>query len=157
MYSHVSLCRLKGCPLIVFGRSLGGAVSFYLADKFPDLVQGIVVENTFLSINKMVDIVMPILKPLKFLMTIDWSSDRVIGNLLQPILFISGDSDNLVPPSHMKGLFELALKSIHREFYTVFGGNHNDSWEVGGEEYYRVSPSLPPSSSSSPPHTDLFD
>lgn len=52
---------------------------------------------------------------------------------------MTGDSDTLVPPSHMKKLYELALKSTHREFYSVLGGGHNDSWEVSGAEYYIVS------------------
>jgi hypothetical protein len=38
----------------------------------------------------------------------------------------------------MKGLYELALKTIHREFYSVLGGTHNDTWEVGGQDYYQV-------------------
>ncbi len=38
----------------------------------------------------------------------------------------------------MKKLYELAIRSIHREFYSVLGGGHNDSWEVAGEEYYVV-------------------
>jgi pimeloyl-ACP methyl ester carboxylesterase len=85
--------KLKGCPVIVFGRSLGGAVAFYLANKFPELVHGIVVENTFLSIGAMVDILMPFLSPLKSLvLNIDWGSDSIIGNILQPIFFISGIS-----------------------------------------------------------------
>mmetsp|Transcript_20747 Transcript_20747/g.22559 ORF Transcript_20747/g.22559 Transcript_20747/m.22559 type:complete len:398 (+) Transcript_20747:62-1255(+) len=129
--------RLKDCPVIVFGRSLGGAVSFYLADKYPKLVHGIIVENTFLSISAMVDILMPYVKPLKnLLLKINWRSEEIIANLAQPMYFISGDADTLVPPSHMKKLYELALKSVHREFFSVLGGGHNDSWEIAGAEYY---------------------
>lgn len=39
----------------------------------------------------------------------------------------------------MKKLYELALKSVHREFFSVLGGGHNDSWEIAGAEYYIVS------------------
>lgn len=53
---------------------------------------------------------------------------------------LTGDSDQLVPPSHMKRLFELAVRSAGKVFYSVYGGTHNDTWEVAGEEYYRVSP-----------------
>jgi pimeloyl-ACP methyl ester carboxylesterase len=87
------LCRLKGCPVIVFGRSLGGAVSFYLAEKFPKLVHGIIVENTFLSISAMVDILMPYIAfpwLKSFILKLDWGTDRIINRVKQPIFFISG-------------------------------------------------------------------
>lgn len=85
----------------------------------------------------MVDILMPYVKPLKnLLLKINWRSEEIIANLAQPMYFISGDADTLVPPSHMKKLYELALKSVHREFFSVLGGGHNDSWEIAGAEYY---------------------
>jgi hypothetical protein len=39
-----------------------------------------------------------------------------------------GDSDELVPPSHMKKLSELASKSRNLDFYSVSGGGHNDTF-----------------------------
>lgn len=85
------VCRLKNSPIVVFGRSLGGAVSFYLAEKFPSEVAAVIVENTFLSISAMVDIVMPFLRPIKpYVLRIKWDSDEKISRVKQPILFISG-------------------------------------------------------------------
>lgn len=112
----------------------------YLAEKFPQDVHGVIVENTFLSIYAMVDVVMPFLKPIKdFVLTMKWDSDKKVGSLKQPILFISGDRDELVPRAHMEGLFGLATSSVHREFYSIKGGTHNDSWERAGLQYYKVS------------------
>ena len=45
----------------------------------------------------------------------------------------------LVPPAHMKELFDSALSSVYKDFYSVLHGTHNDTWEVGGAEYYEVS------------------
>jgi hypothetical protein len=45
---------------------------------------------------------------------------------------IEGDSDQLIPPSHMKALFEAAVRSRRKEFYSVYGGTHNDCMEVAG-------------------------
>lgn len=156
--------RLKNSPIILFGRSLGGGVCFYLAERFPELISGIIVENTFLSIGAMVDVIMPLVKWLKsFVLAIKWNNDEKIQHVPHPIMFISGtekhflihllpqihlilrcvneigDSDELVPPFHMKQLYELAVKSKHREFYSVSGGGHNDTWERAGKQYYRVS------------------
>jgi pimeloyl-ACP methyl ester carboxylesterase len=36
--------------IIIFGQSIGGAVSIHLASQNPDKISGIIVENTFLSI-----------------------------------------------------------------------------------------------------------
>jgi abhydrolase domain-containing protein 13 len=89
--------RLANSPIIVFGRSLGGAVSVYLAHKHPDLVKAVILENTFLSVGAMVDVLMPFFKPIKWLvLNIKWNSDEKICDLVQPILFISGAQDELV-------------------------------------------------------------
>ena len=129
--------RLKSSPILLFGRSLGGAVSVSLAHKYPSRVHGLVLENTFLSISAMVDILMRWISPFKeYVLKIKWDSDAKIQSLEHPILFISGDSDQLVPPFHMKMLFEKAVNSKHRDFFSVAGGTHNDTWEVAGLEYY---------------------
>ena len=51
----------------------------------------------------------------------------------------SGDHDELVPPFHMKKLYDLATSSDQREFFNVPGGTHNDTWNRAGADYYRVS------------------
>ena len=131
--------RLGNSPVIPFGRSLGGSVAIWLAYHFPSDVAAIVVENTYLSIPSMVDVLMPWARKIKHLvLRIQWHSDELIKSIKQPILFISGDADELVPPSHMKGLYELATVSIHRDFYSVASGTHNDTWARAGGRYYQV-------------------
>ena len=49
----------------------------------------------------------------------------------------TGDSDELIPPAHMKALSEAAVKSRYKEFYSIFGGTHNDSMEVAGMNAWR--------------------
>ena len=157
-----TLLSLKNSAQVVFGRSLGGAVAIYLANKYPDNVKGVILENTFLSVASMVDVLMPYVSWMKSLvLRIGWNNFNDIKNLFQPIMFISGtqnsfhfyfklifiifwnflfagDSDELVPPSHMKLLYEVALKSKHRDFFGVSGGKHNDTWVRAGSKYYKV-------------------
>lgn len=59
--------------------------------------------------------------------------------LKQPIMFISGDADQLVPPAHMKELYELSTESSTRDFYSISGGGHNDTFNAAGPTYYDVS------------------
>lgn len=136
---YLFFCRLQGSPLVCFGRSLGGSVAVSLASAWPAEVKAVVLENTYTSIADMVDRLMPFLSPLKrYLLNIKWDSDKKIQHLTQPIFFISGDNDELVPTSHMVKLHALATKSRLPVFFSVKGGTHNDTWERAGSSYYQV-------------------
>lgn len=58
---------LAGTKVIVYGQSIGGAVSIDLAARNPHTVRGAVVENTFLSIPKLIPSVVPFLRYFSFL------------------------------------------------------------------------------------------
>lgn len=136
--------------VVLFGRSLGGAVSLFLASELEQngvRLKGIIVENTFLSIKLMATKLMPFLKPFSFflkrpLLVNEWKTVDIIGNIKStPILFISGRSDELVPKEHMDTLFDLFLDSATEEaksksvFYSVKGGRHNDTPMAAGPQY----------------------
>lgn len=133
--------------IFCFGRSLGGAVAFHLAlysernkqkNNGKSLLAGLIVENTFLSISKMVDTLLPFLTPLKFLvLRIGWDSERIAPRVSLPILYLAGDNDELVPFPHMKELYKLSSRSSNfPRMHIIRGGTHNDSWVKGGKEYY---------------------
>lgn len=129
--------KLHGSKLIMFGRSLGGAVAISLAHRYPNLVSGVIVENTFLSIAAMVDTLMPLIAPAKgLILRIGWNSELLIQELQQPIMFISGLKDELVPPIHMKKLHTLAVKSKYRYWFEVPTGTHNETFIAAGMQYY---------------------
>ena len=130
--------------IFVFGRSLGGAVAFHLA-KYGELsinkpLRGIIVENTFTSISKMVDQLMPAIAPLKFLvLRMDWNSERIAPILKTPVLYLAGDIDELVPHSQMQDLYKKSLLgSVYAKMHIIRNGTHNDSWVQGGREYYKA-------------------
>ncbi|ETI54671.1 hypothetical protein, variant 3 [Phytophthora nicotianae CJ01A1] len=128
---------IDSSKLVAFGRSLGGAVSVYLAEKEPSRVAAVVLENTFLSISAMVDALMPFLSYVKpLVLRMDWNNERAIQKIKQPILFIAGMQDELVPHSHMEKLRSLAASSQRVVWFPVPGGTHNDSWLRGGDKYY---------------------
>ena len=129
--------KLTNSPMILFGRSLGGAVAVSLAHKYPTDVAAIIVENTFLSISAMVDVLLPWVAFAKNLvLRIGWDSAEKIQDLTCAMMFISGDADEVVPPPQMKKLHDLATKSVYRDFYSVLGGGHNDSFLKAKGEYY---------------------
>ncbi|GAB0498796.1 hypothetical protein MMPV_010149 [Pyropia vietnamensis] len=123
----------------VFGRSLGGAVGLALAAANPPpALAGVIVENTFTSINSMIDVVLPPLRWAKPLNRNVWDSAGVVGRLDLPMLFMSGADDELVPPRMMKALYERATAGGwgRKKMVVIAGGTHNDTWYVGGDAYY---------------------
>lgn len=128
---------IDASKIVLFGRSLGGAVAVYLAERAPAKVAGLILENTFLSISSMVDALMPALRLVKpLVLRLDWNSERLIQNVPHPVLFVAGLEDELVPHSHMSTLFALARKSVRPIWYAVPNGTHNDTWLRGGDAYF---------------------
>ncbi|XP_073103717.1 alpha/beta hydrolase domain-containing protein WAV2 isoform X1 [Elaeis guineensis] len=136
--------------IVVFGRSLGGAVGSILAKNNPDKVSAIILENTFTSILDMAGVMMPFLKwfigggasrgpkVLNCLVRSPWSTIDVIGQIKQPILFLSGLQDELVPPSHMQMLYSKAVEhNRYCRFVEFPTGMHMDTWFSGGDRYWR--------------------
>lgn len=117
--------------LIVFGRSLGSTVAIYLAGR--NKCAGVILESAFTNMADMAKQHFPIIPgtggfKLKFP-----SIDR-IGSIDEPILFIHGNEDEIVPYEHGRRLFEAA--TAEKEFYTIEGAHHNDTYLVGGREYF---------------------
>ncbi|KAG0494895.1 hypothetical protein HPP92_005889 [Vanilla planifolia] len=137
--------------IVVFGRSLGGAVGSVLAFNNPDKVSALILENTFTSILDMTGVMLPFLrffiggsasngpKILNFLIRSPWSTVDVVGKIKQPILFLSGLQDELVPPLHMRLLYEKAAEKNTKCLFVGFpDGMHMDTWYSGGDRYWRT-------------------
>lgn len=137
--------------ILVFGRSLGGAVGAVLAKNNPDKVAALILENTFTSILDMAGVLLPFLKwfiggtgskcpkILNFLVRSRWGTIDIIGQVKQPILFISGLRDEMVPPAHMKILYAKAAAYNKQCYFVEFPtGMHMDTWLVGGDVYWNT-------------------
>ncbi|CAI4216452.1 unnamed protein product [Parascedosporium putredinis] len=97
--------------LVIYGQSLGGAVGIKLVAKNQHVgdIAGLVLENTFLSMRKLIPSVIPMAKYVTLLCHQVWPSDSHIPNINKvPILFLSGLQDEIVPPTHMRQLYELS-------------------------------------------------
>lgn len=76
--------------LYLFGRSIGGACALSVATipESSQMLRGIVLENTFTSIDDMIDSIMPALRFVKPLNRNKWNSLESIGSVTIPMLFI---------------------------------------------------------------------
>jgi fermentation-respiration switch protein FrsA (DUF1100 family) len=114
--------------VVVFGRSLGGAVAVDLARGRP--LAGLILESTFTSVADMAGS----LKVFAWLAGRPFDSAATIGELRCPLLFFHGDADQIVPYALGRRLFELAPEP--KAFETLRGAGHNDTVEIGGPAYF---------------------
>eukprot|EP00850_Spirogloea_muscicola_P008434 SM000045S16179 [mRNA] locus=s45:109432:111698:+ [translate_table: standard] len=135
--------------IVLFGRSLGGAVATQLTANNPGKVAAIVLENTFTSVLDMAGQMLPFLgylvgtegvKLLNPLVRSPWRTVDIIASVHTPVLFLAGLQDEMVPPAQMRRLFEQCKAdprnaAVFVEFRT---GAHMDTWVKGGERYWRV-------------------
>ncbi|CAG8528480.1 34575_t:CDS:2, partial [Racocetra persica] len=126
---------LKNTKLIIYGQSLGGSVAIDLVYRNESKVDALIIENTFLSIPKVIPHIIPKLRYLTFICSEIWPSDSYIAKLRTvPILFLSGSNDELVPPQHMRTLYELTNTSGGKMFQEITNGSHYDT--VSQPEYF---------------------
>jgi hypothetical protein len=132
--------KINPSKIFLFGRSLGGAVAFDLANYAQQRgipIAGVIVENTFTSISAMVDHLMPFVAPLKGLvLRMKWDSSVIVPTLQCPVLYLAGAADQLVPHSHMVGLYQSTKQSKHVHMHVVPNGTHNETWMQGGQDYW---------------------
>ena len=73
---------------------------------------------------------LPLAAPIAGLCHQKWSSKDIIDLVNMPMLFLSGGQDQLVPPQHMKQLYErskLRQPDAVRKWRMFPKGDHNDT------------------------------
>ncbi|BFZ57799.1 bem46 protein, variant [Savitreella phatthalungensis] len=115
---------LRCMPMYAFGQSIGGAVAVAIVHRNPGRFAGLIIENTFTSLRDLIPSVLPLATYLAWLCHQKWDTRAIIKAIDCPILFLSGGKDELVPPAHMKALYELAQD---KEWHLFRWGSHNDT------------------------------
>jgi fermentation-respiration switch protein FrsA (DUF1100 family) len=117
----------RGVPsekIILFGHSLGTGVAVEMAGEFH--VGGLMLLAPYLSIPKLAQAAYPYL-PAKYLVLDRFLNEKKIGKLHVPLLIVNGANDEVIPPSQGKQLYQLANEP--RQFYSIPGHGHNDSFD----------------------------
>jgi uncharacterized protein len=115
--------------IIIFGRSLGGAIAANLATKVNPT--GLIIESTFTSVSDVAQRAFPIF-PAKFLIKNKYSSINLISKIQGPVLVIHSREDKLIPYSHGEKLFKQI--ECKKEFLEIKGG-HKRGFIETGEKY----------------------
>ncbi len=130
----------RGDGIILFGRSLGGAVAIYIAGKVE--VRGLIVDSSFTSMYDLSYDVFGFHFP-RYLISNHYESIERIKNIKIPKLIIHSIEDELVPFYHGKKLFESA--SSPKEFLRIHGSHltsFNDSKDLYVDKIKRFLNSL---------------
>lgn len=117
--------------IIVFGRSLGGAVAVDLVQERE--LAGVILESTFSSIADVVSNG-PGGAWLGALAGQRFESASKIGRVRAPLLHFHGDRDEVIRYELGRRLFEEAPEP--KTFETIHGAGHNDLTQVGGRPYF---------------------
>ena len=117
--------------IVVFGRSLGGAVAVDLA-RGRELA-GVILESTFTSVA---DMARRLFGPVGTLVRGGFDSLAKIEALRSPLLFFHGDRDEIVDHELGRRLFDAAPEP--KRFETLAGAGHNDTVIVGGGAYFET-------------------
>lgn len=125
--------RVSVPSLFIFGRSLGGAFASYTATKNP--AAGLILESSFTNAVDMADKMFPIL-PLGWFISSELNTQGYVSQLKMPKLFIHGTMDNIIPYTMGRELYKGAAEP--KEFYSINGAGHNNTYSVGGKEYFNA-------------------
>ncbi|SDB55154.1 hypothetical protein SAMN05660653_02745 [Desulfonatronum thiosulfatophilum] len=115
--------------IVVFGRSLGGAVATYLASSQP--VGALIIESAFTSLPDMAARLYPLL-PVRWLAKYNYNSLARISDVQAPVLVVHSPEDELVPFAHGQALYATAPES---KMFLEISGGHNMGFLSSGAVY----------------------
>jgi fermentation-respiration switch protein FrsA (DUF1100 family) len=127
------LTEERGVPaaqIVLFGRSLGGAVAAYLASRQDPAA--LIVESGFVSVPDMAAKLYPWF-PARWLARIGYPTGEFLGAATCPVLIVHSRDDEIIPYDQGEALFERAGQP--KQFLTL-RGDHNGGFLLSGRHYH---------------------
>lgn len=118
-------------PIVLFGRSLGGAVAAQVALRRN--AAALVLESTFTSIPAMAREIAKV-PGVEYFVVTEFNTLEALRQLDIPLIIVHGRDDNLVPIEMGYALFKASRAPVKR-FYEVPGGTHRNTHRVAGTAY----------------------
>jgi fermentation-respiration switch protein FrsA (DUF1100 family) len=115
--------------IIIFGRSLGGAIAAQLASEVES--RGLVLESTFTSCGSVGSHFYPYL-PVKLFCRYSYNTLSRMAKINVPVLVIHSPDDEMIPYKFGIKLFDAAKEP--KKFVQIHG-SHNDGFIDSGEKY----------------------
>lgn len=121
--------------IVLFGRSLGGAVATWLATEHQPA--GLIVESTFRSVPDLAAELYRFL-PVRALARLEYPAERLIGSVQAPVLVVHSTEDEIIPFGHGEALHAaaaspaalLALRGDHNTGFMLSTGRYIEGLEA---------------------------
>ena len=117
--------------IVLFGRSLGGAVAAVQAVRHTPA--GVILESTFTSVPDLAAGLYPWL-PARLLVRFRYDTLARVPDIRAPLLVVHSRGDDLIPFAHGRRLYEAAREPKH---FLEISGRHNDGFFTSAERYER--------------------
>ena len=137
---HLAKYYVNNGGIFLLGRSFGGAVAVeaFHNDVYSDMIDGIILENTFTSISDLIDHNAFVLKQVKLIfLSLEWKTIDIIPNVDVPLFFVTGKNDEIAPSEMTQTLYDAAQSAMFKEIFTAAKGSHNDTWAAEMGNYLR--------------------
>lgn len=128
--------RVPANEIVIYGESLGGAVALALAVKQPD-AGGLVLQSTFTSMTSMLRRI-PWFQflPVNWILTERFDSLAKVRLLKVPVLFLHGQTDDVVPAYMSDQLYRAAPEP--KKLFLIPAGSHFTIYKPGQYSYLEV-------------------
>jgi uncharacterized protein len=126
------LVETRGIPpqrIVLFGRSLGGAVATWLAAH--ESPRGLILESTFRSVPELAAELYWFL-PVRRLARLEYPVERLLQSVEAPVLIVHSRDDEIIPFAHGVALHAAAGA---RGTLLELEGGHNTAFLLSGERY----------------------
>ncbi len=125
--------HIPSSDIILFGRSLGAAVAIEVALKKD--IRSLIIESAFTSTKEMAKTLF-LFNLLSPFLPAHYNNLKKIPHITVPKLIIHGEEDEIVPFSMGQELFTASKDPKY--FSSLKGAGHNDTYLVGGKEYFQM-------------------
>ena len=122
--------KIKPAKIILYGRSVGGAIAAWLA-KEQTIKAALIMESTFTSVKDLGAQVYPFL-PIRLMSRFNYSALDYLSQVNCPVLIIHSRDDEIIPISHGEKLFEIANEP---KSFLEIKGTHNAGFIISAESY----------------------
>ncbi len=130
MWNYLTKVKeIQASDIVLMGRSLGGAIASWLAEK--ESPRSLILESSFTSLADVGAEVYPFI-PVRILSRIQYSTIERVKNIRCPVLIVHSSQDEIIPFHHGEQLFAAAHPP--KEFLRISGG-HNDGFIVSEKIY----------------------
>jgi hypothetical protein len=132
-WQYLTVVRgIAPADIVIFGRSLGGAVAARLASEVP--AGGVILESTFSSARDFAHMVFPVLSRL-VVQRFEFDAARAAAGITAPLLVLHSADDEVVPIELGRRLYAAAAPP--KRFVTL-RGDHNSGFLVSRPDYDRA-------------------